>query len=141
MVKRLRFLLGKHVVNGNLGVRDADPVYTAIALNKANRVSNTPPLPSRLLPRLGQCPRVGHIDLRIQMRSKAELASDIVQWRDSYLSAIARAVRSTRSARRWMCSSRVCRFTRLNRSQVRPAWMTVLNQASPEATTSDVMRA
>jgi hypothetical protein len=54
MEKRLQFLLGKHVVNGNLGVRDADPVYTAIALNKANRVSNTPPIPSRLLPRRGR---------------------------------------------------------------------------------------
>jgi hypothetical protein len=62
MVKRLQFLLGKHDVNADLGVRDADPVYTAIALNKANRVSNRPPLPSRLLPRLGQFPRVGPVD-------------------------------------------------------------------------------
>jgi hypothetical protein len=62
LVKRFQFLLGKHVVNANRGVRDADPVYTAIALNKANRVSNTPPLPSRLLSRLGQFPRLGPID-------------------------------------------------------------------------------
>jgi hypothetical protein len=50
------------VVNANFGVRDADPVCTAMALNKASRVSNTPLLPSRLLPRLGQFSRVGPID-------------------------------------------------------------------------------
>jgi hypothetical protein len=37
-VKRLQFLLAKQVENANLGVRDADPVSTAIALNKANRL-------------------------------------------------------------------------------------------------------